>query len=286
MMEIKVLAPAKINLMLDVTGKRDDGYHTLTTIMQSVSLADIVEISETDTGKVIVSSDNESISSNQDNIAYKAAVKFINFANIQHNGLNIHIQKNIPSEAGLGGGSADAAAVLAGLNHMYKTDLSLEQLCSIGVSIGADVPFCIVGGTRLCVGIGEIMTETFPLEKCYIVIAKGNTGISTKSAFEKIDAVGFEKKTDYSLYDGSVQSVKNIGYNRFELVADNYDVNFIKSNMLKMNADYSAMTGSGSAVFGFFSSVNQAEKCVCFFKEQDIYAEMCTPFSNGAAVIL
>lgn len=284
-MEVKVLAPAKINLMLDVTGKRDDGYHTLTTIMQSISLADIVSVAETDTGKITVKSSNEAIPPDQNNIAYKAAVKFFDFTNIQHNGLNIHIQKNIPSEAGLGGGSADAAAVLVGLNHIYKTDLSVEQLCDIGASIGADVPFCIVGGTKLCSGIGEIMTETFPLEKCHIVIAKGNSGISTKTAFEKIDNVGFNTDTDYSQYNGSVQSIKSIGYNRFELVTDNYDVSFIKNNMMKMNADYSAMTGSGSAVFGLFSNAEHANICIDFFKHTDIYTGLCTPISNGVMII-
>ncbi len=284
-MEVKVLAPAKINLMLDVTGKRDDGYHTLTTVMQSVSLADVVSITETGTGKITVKSSNAAIPSDQNNIAYKAAVKFFEFTNIKHNGLNIHIQKNIPSEAGLGGGSADAAAVLVGLNHIYKTDLSIGQLCGIGVSVGADVPFCIVGGTKLCSGIGEIMTETFPLEKCHIVIAKGNSGISTKTAFEKIDDIGFGAKTEYSQYNGSVESLKSVGYNRFELVADNYEVSFIKSNMLKMGADYSSMTGSGSAVFGLFLNLKCANDCIAFFEQKGIHTDLCTPISNGVMII-
>ncbi len=285
-MEVKVLAPAKINLMLDVTGKRTDGYHTLTTIMQSVSLADIVRITEQNNGLITVKASNEAIPSDENNIAYTAVQKFVEYTNIQYSGLNIQIEKNIPSQAGLGGGSADAAAVLVGLNYMFETELSTEQLCKIGVSIGADVPFCLVGGTKLCTGIGEIMTDIFPLEHCYIVIAKGTAGISTKTAFEKMDAIGFENLSDYGNYNGSVQSVKRIGYNRFELVADNTEVAFIKNNMLAMDAEYSAMSGSGSAVFGLFLNKDKAQKCIDFFCQSQILSTLCYPLECGAEIII
>jgi len=285
-MEVKVFAPAKINLMLDVTGKRTDGYHTLTTIMQSISLGDILTITEQRNNLITVKSNAESIPTDESNIAYKAVKKFAEYTNIQCNGLDIYIEKNIPSQAGLGGGSADAAAVLVGLNYMFQTQLSMEQLCDIGVSIGADVPFCLLGGTKLCKGIGEIITEIFPLEHCHIVVAKGNTGISTQSAFKKIDKVGFENLSDYSKYNGSVQSVKSIGYNRFELVADNNEVEFIKNKMSYMNAAYSAMSGSGSAVFGLFIEKNDAQRCIDKFNDCNIFSALCYPIDYGSIVLL
>lgn len=284
MMNVKVMAPAKINLMLDVTGKRDDGYHTLTTIMQSISLADIVTITEQNDGIITVKSSDATIPSDKSNIAYKAAEKFAEYADVQYNGLNIHIQKNIPSQAGLGGGSADAAAVLVGLNYMFDLKLSLKQLCDIAASIGADVPFCITGGTKLCTGIGDVMTEISSLENCYIIIAKGNEGVSTAEAFEKIDSVGFERKSDYSCYDGSVKSVKTIGCNVFEEVAENADVNYLKEKMLSMGAEYSAMSGSGTAVFGLFFSEFNAQMCVNSLKNTGFFSVMCTPISYGAKI--
>jgi len=284
-MKVKVMAPAKINLMLDVTGKRDDGYHTLTTIMQSVSLADVVTITEQNDGFITINSSDTAVPSDESNIAYKAAEKFAEYADIQYNGLNIHIQKNIPSQAGLGGGSADAAAVLVGLNYMFGTELSVKQLCDIAVSIGADVPFCVLGGTKLCTGIGEIMSDVNPLDQCHIVIAKGSSGISTKDAFKQMDAVGFEELSDYSNYDGSVLSVKRIGYNRFEKVTENADVDYIKKKMLAMGAEYSAMSGSGSAVFGIFTD-NKAKKCSEYFYQSGLFSALCHPIGNGAKIIL
>lgn len=285
-MDVKVMAPAKINLMLDVTGKRDDGYHTLTTIMQSVSLSDTVTLSERKDCLITVKSSDTAIPSDENNIAYKAAEKFVEYTNIRCNGLNIHIQKNIPSQAGLGGGSADAAAVLVGLNHMFGTELSLEQLCDIGILIGADVPFCIAGGTKLCTGIGEVMADVSPMEYCYIVIAKGSSGISTQAAFKKIDAVGFENLTDCSKYNGSVQSVKSIGYNRFEIVTPNADVNYIKEKMLAMGAEYSAMSGSGSAVFGIFTNNDAAQKCSDFLCKSGLFSALCYPIDTGSEIIM
>lgn len=284
-MEITVLAPAKINLTLDITGKRDDGYHTLTTIMQSISLADIVTISESNDNEINVITSTSSIPSGENNIAYAAAKSFYNYTNIIHNGINIYIQKNIPHEAGLGGGSADAAAVLVGLNHIHKSNLSLKQLFEIGVSVGADVPFCIAGGTKICEGIGEIITDTSCLENCYIVISKGDLGISTKLAFKKIDDIGFKTISNTNFYNGTVQSIKENGYNRFEEFVVDDKIKFIKEKMIMMNAEYSAMTGSGSAVLGLFLNKQNAEECTLFLKENGLFACLCTPLKNGASLI-
>ncbi len=284
-MSVSVVAPAKINLMLDVTGKRDDGYHTLTTIMQSISLSDTVTISKCNDDIISVKVSDSSIPSDKKNIAYKAAVEFMKTVGIQQKGLRIHIEKNIPSEAGLGGGSADAAAVLIGLNYLLDTNLSEEQLCDIGVRIGADIPFCVCGGTKLCVGIGEIMTDISPIEQCYIVISKGNTGISTKTAFEKIDSVGFDVNPEFDKYDGSVQSVQKYGYNKFEIVAENEDVESIKNYMNICGANYSAMSGSGSAVFGLFCNEFDAQKCTDFLCTKGYFSALCYPISYGSKII-
>lgn len=283
-MEVKVMAPAKINLMLDVTGKREDGYHTLTTIMQTVSLADIVTITEQNDNVITVRTTDPTVPSDEGNIAYTAVEKFAEYTNVQYNGLKIDIEKNIPSQAGLGGGSADAAAVLVGLNDMFDTGLSVDQLCDIAVTIGADVPFCVSGGTKLCTGIGEIMSDVTSLEECQIVIAKGNSGISTKTAFEKIDSIVAKKNHDYSCYDGSLCSVKRIGYNIFEDVAENDDVSYIKDKMISMSAEYSAMSGSGSAVFGIFAN-NSAQLCRDYLSDYGIFSVLCHPIDNGAKII-
>lgn len=283
-MEITVSAPAKINLMLDVTGKRSDGYHTLITIMQSISLADTVIISESESNSITVKTSNSTIPSDKNNIAYIAAEKFISYTKVKHNGLNIFIEKKISSEAGLGGGSADAAAVLVGLNNLFCTNLSLDELCRIGVTVGADVPFCIVGGTKICTGIGEIMVDTASLEQCYIVIAKGTSGICTKTAFEKIDSIGFESTLSADSYDGSINSLKNNGGNKFEAVSDNSNIQHIKEKMYSNGAEYSAMTGSGSAVFGLFLDKENADKCIYELVNSDIFAYLCTPISRGAAI--
>ncbi|MBQ1183634.1 MAG: 4-(cytidine 5'-diphospho)-2-C-methyl-D-erythritol kinase, partial [Clostridia bacterium] len=165
---MKIKAFAKVNLSLDVTGKRADGYHTLCSVFQSVSLCDIVEIEKSDSISVKCS---DTSLNGEDNLCNTAAVKFFQAAGIL-GGADIFIEKHIPLAAGLGGGSADAGAVLKGLNELYGNPLSEKKLLEIALSLGADVPFCMVGGTKLCEGIGEIMTELSPLPECYIVIAK------------------------------------------------------------------------------------------------------------------
>ncbi len=285
MADIKLYAPAKINLALDVTGKRSDGYHTLLTIMQSISLADTVEISLNNNGIITVDTSDSVIPTGEKNIAYKAAQRFIEYTNIQHNGINIHIHKNIPSEAGLGGGSADAAAVLVGLNQLFKCNLTSDELCNIGVKTGADVPFCIRGGTQLCSGIGEIMENVHQLENCCIVIAKGKAGISTATAFEKIDSLGPYQHFPHKLYDGTISSVSRIGRNIFEKVTENSDVQYIKQVITGSDSEYSAMSGSGSAVFGLFYEKRSAEKAIDSLTEKGYFAYLCKPIHHGASVI-
>lgn len=284
MCTVAVSAPAKINLMLDVTGKRDDGYHTLVTVMQSISLADTLYITPNNSGIITVECDSINIPTDSRNIAYKAAEKFFEYAEIS-SGVHIKILKKIPSEAGLGGGSADAAAVLVGMNHIFKTKCTNDKLCEIGVKIGADVPFCIVGGTKLCCGIGEEMSDIEPLENCHIVIAKGSKGISTKEAFAEIDRMRFGTSTFDKKYDGTIKSVAETGKNIFEVVTDNQDVLFLKKLFYHSNAVYSAMSGSGSAVFGLFPELENAEKCVQSLTEKNYFSVICHPMSHGVKIL-
>jgi len=287
MNSITLTAPAKINLTLDVTGRRADGYHTISTIMQSVSLADSVFIEKNGSGKIHLECKGVKLNSNTQNIAYKAAAAFCEYAHICCTGLYINIDKRIPLQAGLGGGSADAAAVIVGLDELFGTHLSREQLCDIGAKVGADVPFCTVGGTMLCTGIGEKITYAPPLENCFIVIAKGASGISTKEAYKKID--GLEPQSPVTDgYEGSVESLKKAGYNIFERVTDCPDVFKIKKLMTDCGAEYAAMSGSGSAVFGLFALSRQksaAGRCADILRSYGYFAEVCVPLSHGAKYI-
>lgn len=281
---ITVSAPAKINLMLDVTGRRPDGYHTLNTIMQSISLADTVFIEQNDSGKLFFECRADGIPDGKENIAYRAAEAFLNYSNVSCGGLYISVHKHIPFQAGLGGGSADCAAVLAGLNKLLDTGYSEKELCEIGVKLGADVPFCISGGTKICKSIGEIMSPAPPLEDCFIVIGKGSKGISTKKAFEAIDALENSVQKDISdKYDGTIASVKLIGRNIFEDVSDCSDVFAVKEILLQHGAEYSAMSGSGSAVFGLFIQKENAENACKVLKLNRFFAEICLPVKYGAS---
>lgn len=285
MNSVTVSAPAKINLMLDVTGRRSDGYHTLLTVMQSVSLSDTVFIQTTADGKIAVDCKGVELDSFSDNIAYKAAKAFYEYAKTRCDGLFIKIDKRIPLQAGLGGGSADCAAVLTGLNKLLGTGYSEEKLCEIGVKLGADVPFCIVGGTKICRGIGEIMSPAPALEDCFIVIGKGGRGISTKEAYRKIDSLAVRNAADISPYDGSVSSVKKIGGNIFEAVADCADVLTVKETLLQYGAECAAMSGSGSAVFGLFADKQNAEKCCKALELDSFFSCLCKPVSKGARIL-
>lgn len=279
---ITIFAPAKINLTLNVAGRRSDGYHTIVTVMQSISLSDTVFIEQNDSGKLLFECRADGIPDGKENIAYKAAEAFLNYSNVSCGGLYISVHKHIPFQAGLGGGSADCAAVLVGLNKLLGTDYSKNKLCEIGVKLGADVPFCITGGTKLCRGIGEDISPAPPLENCFIVIGKGSSGISTKKAYEKIDLLDNYNVSDPSLYDGTLSSLGKAGGNIFERVTESNDVSEIKSIFTECGAEYSAMSGSGSAVFGLFVNRKDAEKCFLQLKKRDFFAEICKPLPHGA----
>lgn len=271
-------ANAKINLYLDVTGRRADGYHLLETVMHTVSLCDRVTLTKTDRSGIEISCSDPLIPCNEKNIAYKCAAAFFEKTGIADGGVGIDIIKNIPSQAGMGGGSADGAAVLTGLNRLFSAGLSEGELISLGAKIGADVPFCIKGGCGYCTGIGEVI-ETLPKISGTVLIGKGSTGISTPEAFRKIDSSGggIGTKGIKDIF-GNVCSLKDIApycRNIFDDVTCLDEVSYIKSIMTENGAVCSLMTGSGSAVFGLYESETSAERAYELLKKYNYFSALC-----------
>lgn len=266
MNSICIKARAKINLSLDVLGKREDGYHDVKMIMQSISLHDKVFLNFTDDKDIKISCDKRWVPSNSDNIAYKAAKILIDKFNL-NKGVDIKIAKNIPVAAGLAGGSADAAAVLKGMNEMFSLDLKQEELMQIGKTIGADVPFCVKGGTMLAEGIGEVLTEIEPLKNVDIVLIKPRFSVSTAWVYKNLN---FEKiilrpDTDDIISLIENRDLQNLGkkmVNVLEAVTiEKYEIiREIKEKLVKLGAFGSMMSGSGPTVFGIFQDRFAAQK--------------------------
>lgn len=271
-------AKAKINLYLDVTGKRADGYHLLETVMHTVSLCDTVTLTKTGRSGIEISCSDPLIPCNEKNIAYKCAAAFFDKTGISSGGFSIDIIKRIPSQAGMGGGSADGAAVLTGLDRLFETGLSEGELISIGARIGADIPFCIKGGCGYCTGIGEII-EPLPAICGYVLIGKGQAGISTAEAFGKIDSLGSGIGiSGIKQIFGNVSSLTDIApfcRNIFDDVTSLEEITDIKRIMTENGAVCSAMTGSGSAVFGLFESENVAAKAQEVLKQKNYFTALC-----------
>lgn len=274
---ITLKAKAKINLFLEITGRLPNGYHTISTIMQEIDLCDRITITETGMGNITITSDCNTMPTDERNIAYKCADAFFTESGIKNKGINIHIEKNIPMEAGLAGGSTDGAGVLKALNKMYEYPFSIDKLCSIGARIGADIPFCLIGGTVLCEGIGDIMTPVSPLPPCYILIAKGKEGVSTKWAYEQFDNMENRKIRHNPmvglLKDGCINDICNAMYNCFELLVPS--VAEIKNTMLSCGALGSMMSGSGTAVFGIFDSEEKMKAAANKLQDKNISVFCC-----------
>lgn len=247
---------AKINLTLDVLGKRPDGYHDLQSVMQTVSIRDDIEI-DLDTGKPwCLECDKEEIPADETNLAWKAAKVFFDTTGKDPNGLTIRITKRIPSQAGLGGGSADAAAVLRALNRHYGNPFSIYALAELGASVGSDVPFCTVCGTAMVEGRGERLRKLPDMPDCVFVICKPDFSASTPELFRKLDAAEIGKRPDNvamesALLAGDLGKVAENLCNVFDPVvtADHLELNYIKSIFNSYGSVGQQMTGSGSAVF-------------------------------------
>lgn len=282
---VTLKAYAKINLGLDITGKREDGYHLLKTVMQSVSLCDIITVSCC-AGGISVSCDNKNIPADNSNIAYKAAERFFDATNISPEA-EIIIQKHIPTEAGLGGGSVDAAAVLIALNILFGTKLSDEQLCNIGVTLGADVPFCIKGGTCLCEGIGEKLTPISTLTADNVVIAKGKDGVSTVTAYKNYDKLTGIVHPDIDKLVSKINAKEpyySLCQNVFDSTVFLPEADEIRETMTEFGAHTACMTGSGSAVFGIFESASLAQKCKAELDKYVSFCDICSFSERGVGI--
>lgn len=263
-MSITVRGNAKVNLMLDILGRRDNGYHDLFMIMQTVSLYDTVTIEKS--SEMSITCDVPGVPTDSSNIAYKAAKAFFDYTGINAC-VSIDIKKRIPFAAGLAGGSADGAAVIKGLNELFETDLTPSELCDIGVKVGADVPFCIMGGTRICTGIGEKMEWIKPLAPCYIVLAKPKCSVSTASAYAEYDKVGYRRKPDQkgivrAIKLGDLETTARLCENVFEQFIEVPDRAHIKNIMRRSGAIGACMSGSGPTVFGIFTREDSAKSAI------------------------
>lgn len=266
MNSINLKAYAKVNLSLDIVGVLANGYHSMDMVMQSISLADdiVIELVEEDGLEVICTP--EVVSDMQDNIATKSALAFLSATNITDYGIRITINKEIPSQAGLGGGSSDGAAVLVGLNKLFRKKLSLEELIEIGAGVSADIPFCLVSNTARVTGFGEMVAPIKPIPECYMVIVKPNFSTCTKTAFARFDDgnVTNRPQTDklvQAIELGDLVKASSYFLNVFEEVLHDTRINEIKTRLLELNALSPIMTGSGSAVFGLFLTEDSAREC-------------------------
>ena len=265
---------AKLNLTLDVLGKREDGYHDLKSIMQTVSIRDDVEI-DVGTGKPwALQCTMEGIPTDERNLAWKAAKVYFERIGKDPDGMEIRITKRIPVEAGMGGGSADAAAVLRALNRHYDNPLSIMALAELGASVGSDVPFCVLCGTAMVEGRGERLRKLPDMPDCFFVVCKPDFSVSTPELYRKIDETVIGERPDHqaaesALLAGDLGKLCENIHNVFDPVVtqEHLELNYIKSIFNSYGAVAYQMTGSGSAVFAIVESFEYAAVICNMLKE-------------------
>ncbi|MDO4938581.1 MAG: 4-(cytidine 5'-diphospho)-2-C-methyl-D-erythritol kinase [Lachnospiraceae bacterium] len=233
---MRIKAYAKINIGLDIVGIREDGYHLVDMVMQTVDLYDELEIEPRDDGRIVITCDTPGVPTDGKNLAVKAARALL--SEEDERGVSIFLKKHIPSQAGLGGGSSDAAAVLKALNELYALGKSDEELEAIGAKLGADVPFFIRGGCRRCQGIGEILSPAQDDHGDFVIIVKPEAGASTKEVYAAYDRLECKPDTDNVL--------EAVTARMFPVITE------IKDRLLAAGASLAGMTGSGTAVYGIF----------------------------------
>ena len=271
--KIELQALGKINLGLDVLGKRPNGYHDVRMVMQTIYLYDQIIMEKKKESGIEISTNLFYLPVNENNLAYRAARLLMDEFDI-HTGVKISLTKHIPVAAGMAGGSSNAAAVLYGMNRMYGLGLSMEELMERGVTLGADVPYCIMRGTVLAEGIGEILTPLPAMPKCQIVVAKPPVSVSTKMVYEKLDSHRIEDHPDI---DGIIDGLKEedlkkvadcMGNVLEKVTVEAYPViEKIKQCMKEGGALNAMMSGSGPTVFGIFEDRKQAKKAAARIKE-------------------
>lgn len=280
---MKLKNAAKVNLALDITGRLPNGYHLIESVFQTVGIYDEITVEPDDRITVSCSvpdilSQSDDIPCDERNIAYKAAKLFFEESGVR-GGCSVHIKKEIPSQAGMGGGSSDAAAVLYMLNKLTGAGLSVKKLSEIGQKLGADVPFFLIGGTAYVSGIGEKIIPISDYSGKILVIGKGKEGVSTAAAYQNADAiedpVRLQIKNLVDCINSGGASAHLYFGNIFESAVRLDEVETIKERMFRCGALNAVMTGSGSAVFGLFDSRESAESCENILAEQGFFAQTC-----------
>lgn len=290
MKRLVIDAPAKVNLVLDIEGTDARGYHLMRMLMQAIDLYDRITLTETGDHTLSMSANRPYIPCNEKNIAWRAAEAFFARTGIPNPGLSIHLQKRIPMQAGMAGGSADGAGVLFGLNHWFGEPLTRDQLCEVGLGVGADLPFCLTGGTAKVEGIGERITPVPAFPDCFLVIAKPKAGISTKTAFAEFDRLQLAPKLslDELVALWQQEGVKAFAgrlYNALEAVCPLPEVQQIEATLRQNGAHGAIMTGSGSAVFGIFTDWKRARDCCSLLKKRYRETYFCRPIQGGCRIV-
>lgn len=266
-MEYQIKAYAKINLGLDVIGKLPNGYHEVKMVMQTVGIYDVLTLEKAESGITVIT-DSKELPTDENNLVYKAAKLMKEKYNIQE-GIRIHLQKNIPISAGMAGGSTDAAAAMKGISRLFGLEAGLEEMFDMGVAIGADVPYCVIGGTALAEGIGEKLTPLEMAPECYVLVAKPDIDVSTRYVYEHLDIAKIEHHPDI---DGMVEAI-NVGslqgiLDRMDNVLESVTIpaypviDDIKRRMKELGAVNSLMSGSGPTVFGIFLEERTAQEAM------------------------
>ena len=289
---MELLANAKINLTLDILRRREDGYHDLQMVMQSVTLADKLTVTPAQGTEGVAASDLHFLPTGGKNLAQMAAAAFRAATGLGGE-VDVAIQKHVPVCAGLAGGSADAAAVLIAMNRLTGAGLSPEQLAAIGEAVGSDVPFCVLGGTALAQGRGERLTPLPPLPPCFIVNCKPPFSISTPQLFSRVNVRKIVRRPDTpgvvaALGAGDLAGVARRMYNVFEDVLDPRrlsELNEIKGVLIDCGALGASMSGSGPSVFGLFEDEVRAQDACRRLRGtyRDVF--LCTPQENAPAVV-
>ena len=287
MKQVTVLAPAKLNLSLDVTGVLPNGYHALDMVMQTITLYERITLRRC--RDIRLRLPGSPVPANQKNTAYKAAVAFFRYTGLLA-GAEIQIEKHTPVRAGMAGGSADAAGVLVGLNALYQAGLSMSELCALGATLGADVPFALLGGTCRVQGIGDILKPLPPCPPCWFVVVMPSVGISTPEAFAKYDVVGSSVHPDCEAQEQAIRAedlsaMCDAFGNALEECSGAVETPAIRRLMLKHGAAASQMTGSGAAVFGVYETEEAACAAAAALRKNYRQVYVAQPDRGGARVV-
>ncbi|MCR5635964.1 MAG: 4-(cytidine 5'-diphospho)-2-C-methyl-D-erythritol kinase [Clostridiales bacterium] len=286
---VTVSAPAKINLTLNIGRLREDNYHEVNMIMQAISLCDTITISKNAGKKINIFCDTKGVPLDRGNLVYKAAAAYFKASKAEPEGLDIHIDKNIPVQAGLAGGSTDCAAALLGMNALYDNLLTKDELKDIGGALGADVPFCFDGGTALATGKGTDIVHVSDMPECFIVLIKPDLNVSTKEAYQRADErTVFKENASVpmlkALNNGSYAEVSRLLYNDFSDILNIKEVKEIITLLNSLAADGACMSGSGPSVFGLFGDEASAKAAVTTLKSQYNKVYLCKPVTHGVKI--